>query len=98
MSSDNQLQKEHIEELERQLLDTRKVLSSRDLHIEEMDEKGSNLAQKVSILTEEIDHFKSVGQGAALRQKEEQLQNVQEENDKLSNDLEKAKKVGLICN
>ncbi|XP_060069670.1 centrosomal protein of 85 kDa-like [Ylistrum balloti] len=96
-SEETKLQKERIEELEQELFDTRKVLSSRDLHIEEVENKGTQLGEKLSILTEQIDHFKSVGQGAALRQKEEELQKLQEENDRLSMDLEKAKKLLETC-
>ncbi|XP_033740444.1 centrosomal protein of 85 kDa-like isoform X2 [Pecten maximus] len=96
-SEENKLQKERIEELEQELFDTRKVLSSRDLHIQEVENKGTQLGEKLSILTDQIDRFKSVGQGATLRQKEEELQKAQEENDKLSNDLDKAKKLLETC-
>ncbi|XP_069138029.1 centrosomal protein of 85 kDa-like isoform X1 [Argopecten irradians] len=96
-SEESKLQKERIDELEQELFDTRKVLSSRDLHIEEVENKGTQLGEKLSILTDQIDHFKSVGQGAALRQKEEELQRVQEENDRLSTDLDKAKKLLETC-
>ncbi|OWF52460.1 centrosomal protein of 85 kDa-like [Mizuhopecten yessoensis] len=96
-SEDNKLQKERIEELQQELFDTRKNLSSRDLQIEEMENKGKQLGEKLSILTDEIDRFKSIGQGAALRLREEELQKLQEENDRFSTDLDKAKKLLETC-
>lgn len=65
------------------------------MQIEELETKGSQLSECVGRLQEEIDHFKSIGHGAALQQRENDIQALKEEIKKLNSALEKAKKVIL---
>lgn len=55
------------------------------------------LAGQVAVVTEEIDRIKSEGEGAELQKCEDQLKKVKLENERLAVDLDKAKKVRLLC-
>jgi len=65
--------------------------------MEALEDKRLQLDEKITALTEDICHIKTVGQGATLRQREEELCTALEDNKKLSIDLDKAKKVRMAA-
>ena len=94
VKEENQLKKEQIESLEDRLKDTTELLSERELTVTELENKQQHLASKMKDLTQEIQYIKSEGEGRALQQAQEDLQDALEVKERVTLDLEKAKKVG----
>ena len=90
---ENRLQKEQIEQLDERLTETTELLSDRELMVQELENKQQHLAGKMKELTKEIHHIKSEGEGKALQQAQEELQEALEVKERVTLDLEKAKKV-----
>ncbi|XP_061176521.1 centrosomal protein of 85 kDa-like [Saccostrea echinata] len=88
-----QFQEGRIEELQQRLYEGKKALTSREVQIQELEQKEKRLAGQVAVVTGEIDRIKSEGEGAELHKCEEQLQRVKHENERLAIDLDKAKKL-----
>ena len=66
--------------------------------VQELENKQQHLAGKMKALTLEIHHIKSEGEGRALQQAQEELQDTKEEKERATLDLEKAKKVSCFLN
>ena len=66
--------------------------------VQELENKQQHLAGKMKALTLEIHHIKSEGEGRALQQTQEELQDTKEEKERATLDLEKAKKVSCFLN
>lgn len=92
-NEDNELKKAHIADLEEKLGDTSQQLAERNSTILELESKQDQLAAKMRELTLEIKRIKSEGEGKALAQAQEELAETREVKNKVTADLEKAKKL-----
>lgn len=90
---DNDLKAQQLKDLEDKLNDKTKELSDRETMIMELEGKQQQLADKMRELTIEIRRIKSDGEGKALAKAEEELAETKEIKEKISQDLEKAKKL-----
>ena len=68
-------------------------MSEREIMVQELEGKQQQLANKMKELTKEIHYIKSEGEGRALQQAQEDLQDALEVKERVTLDLEKAKKV-----
>ena len=91
---ENQLKKEQIGSLEERLKETTELLSEKEITVQDLENKQQHLASKMKDLTTEIQFIKSEGEGRALQQAQEELHDALEIKDRVTLDLEKAKKVG----
>lgn len=82
-----------MEQLQEKLFNSKKMLSQRDIKIEELQNEMDHLSGKVKSLSSELDRIKSDGEGAALQRCEEEVIRLKEDNQRLAIDFEKAKKV-----
>lgn len=96
MREETKFQKQQLEQLQEKLFNNKKLLSQRDLKIEELQNQMDHLSGKMNGISSELDRIKSDGEGAVLQRCQEEIVRLKEDNQRLAIDFEKAKKVGLF--
>nr|KAG5696795.1 hypothetical protein BaRGS_012818 [Batillaria attramentaria] len=82
------------DDLEQKLMQTRKLLSARDLRVKELEEQEALLHERVEELENELDRVRHEDEAAQnVFRLEHELQDTKQEKERLSIDLEKAKKL-----
>ncbi|XP_052243801.1 uncharacterized protein LOC127853365 isoform X6 [Dreissena polymorpha] len=82
-----------VADLEQRLEETTETLADRETTIMELENKQRQLAGKMHELSTEIRRIKTEGEGRALARAQEELAEVREVKDKVTQDLDKAKKL-----
>ncbi|KAL5011065.1 hypothetical protein ScPMuIL_013370 [Solemya velum] len=85
--------KSHIQQVEEKLNHARKMLSAREQHIRELESKEQELEEQVAIVKREIRQIKSQDSEARLEHAKEEIRQLNEDRDKVSEDLRKATKL-----
>ncbi len=100
LREERQLNRAHIDDLEKKMMQTKQTLSSREMALREMSEREQQMSDRLNDATDEVERLRSEGSGAALYKAEVEVQDLREEKERLAIDFEKAKKVGfssILC-
>ena len=95
LREETKFQRQQLEQLQEKLFSNKKLLSQRDLKIEELQNEVDHISGKVKVMTSELGRIKSEGEGAALQRCEDEVSRLKEDNQRLAIDFEKAKKVKI---
>ncbi|XP_076076468.1 centrosomal protein of 85 kDa-like isoform X1 [Mytilus galloprovincialis] len=93
LREETKFQKQQLEQLQEKLFNNKKLLSQRDLKIEELQNQMDHLSGKMNGISSELDRIKSDGEGAVLQRCQEEIVRLKEDNQRLAIDFEKAKKL-----
>ncbi|XP_052087368.1 centrosomal protein of 85 kDa-like isoform X1 [Mytilus californianus] len=93
LREETKFQKQQLEQLQNKLFNNKKLLSQRDLKIEELQNQMDHLSGKMNGIASELDRIKSDGEGAVLQRCQEEIVRLKEDNQRLAIDFEKAKKL-----
>ncbi|XP_052809827.1 centrosomal protein of 85 kDa-like [Mya arenaria] len=92
-SEELEVKRGQVEDLEQRLEETSQTLTDKEATIHDLENKQKHLAGKMREVSAEIYRMKTHGEGKALALCQEELAETREVKDKVTQDLEKAKKL-----